>query len=102
MEAIQRSHTVVHDLDCALAMLAQPSRPGSRRMFAAYLSIESAKELLCDEREPRAVLLLLHARRVLDTLSDPAEAVGAPETHRGAEVSRHLDNALSCLRTASN
>ena len=54
MEAASRPRTAaaVQDLDGALAML-EPSRSllHGRRVFAAYLSIESAKELLCDERE---------------------------------------------------
>jgi len=83
-------------------MLAQPSAPGSHREFAAYLSIESAKELLCDEREPRALLLLMHARRVVDTLTDSAAGRDGMQMQRGAMVARHLDKALSCLRTASN
>lgn len=83
-------------------MLAEQCVPGGRREFAAYLSIESAKELLCDERETRAVLLLQHARRVLDTLTASAAGRDGPQMQRGELAARHLEKALSSLRNGRN
>jgi hypothetical protein len=106
MEAASRPRTAaaVHDLDGALAML-EPSRSllHGRRLFAAYLSIESAKELLCDEREQRAVLLLQHARKMLVPLV--AECAGTDrdaDQQTGLTVVRHLENALGSLGTTAN
>ena len=61
-------------------------------------TIESAKELLCEAREARAVQLLKHARRVLAPvfLADPDESEG------GRVVARHLDSALISLGHAVN
>jgi len=98
MEAASRPRTAaaVQDLDGALAML-EPSRSllHGRRVFAAYLSIESAKELLCDEREQRAVLLLQHARKMLAPLV-------AESGETGRILVTHLENALGSLGTTAN
>jgi hypothetical protein len=101
MEAEHRPHraTAVHELDRALAELMAPAELRSRRVFAACLSIESARDLLCDEREPRALLLLQHARKMVDALA--GATTGGPE--RGVAVAaRYLDNALMSLGTAPN
>src|SRR5690242_4342835 len=102
MEAEYRSHRVaaVHDLDRALAELAAPAGLRSRRVFAACLSIESARDLLCDEREPHALLLLKHARKMVDALAACATPDG-PE-RRVAVAARYLDNALVSLGTPAN
>lgn len=91
----QRAAAAVLDLDRALAVLEPlPSLVSGRRLFAAYLSIGSAKELLCDEREQRAVLLLQHARRVLAPLESELET--------GRAVTRHLEHALWSLEAATH
>ena len=82
----------VRDLDRALATLGQYRSPG-RRLDTACLTIESAKELLCDERTYRAVQLLQHARKVLR----PAMGTEEIAADSGVMVTRYLDSALSSL-----
>jgi len=102
-----RTAIAVHDLQCALAMLG-PYRSAStaQPLATAYLTIESAMELLCDERQQRAVLLLRHALKVLG----PVVAGGGArveqsreiEREKGMVVTRHLGSALGSLGTAVN
>jgi hypothetical protein len=81
----------VRDLERALATLGQ-HRSSGRRLDTACLTIESAKELLCDERTYRAVQLLQHARKVLrPVIGDDIAA------ESGIMVNRYLDSALSSL-----
>jgi hypothetical protein len=95
MDAVSRTAAcAVEDLDRVLATLGRCHSPGyDRRLDTALFTIESARELLCDAREVRAVQLLRHARRVLAPVFG-AEA-GADEN--GMAVTRHLDNAIASL-----
>lgn len=94
MEAAHHNCTAaaVRDLDLALATLGQYRSPG-RQLDTALLTIESAKELLCDERPYRAVQLLQHARKVLR----PVMSTEDMAAESGMMVTRYLDSALSSL-----
>ena len=101
-----RTAAAVEDLNQALAMLGPYRIPShERRLSTAYLSIESARELLCDEREQRAVLLLHHARKVLVPAENggrlPACATAQGELEKGMAVARHLESALWSLGQAA-
>jgi hypothetical protein len=94
MEAAHHNCTAaaVRDLDRALATLGQYRAPG-RRLDTACLTLESAKELLCDERPYRAIQLLQHARKVLRPVMSTEEIAA----ESGVMVTRYLDSALSSL-----
>jgi Tfp pilus assembly protein PilN len=95
MDAASRQASgAVLDLDCVLATLVRYQSPvHDRRLDAVLLTIESARELLCDAREARAAQLLQHARRVLAQLPQ----VEAIKGESGLVVTRHLDSALTSL-----
>ena len=100
-----RTAAAVEDLNRALAVLGPYRLPSpERRLATAYLSIESAKELLCDEREQRAVLLLRHARKVLVPVDSAGRVASCGtldgEVERGLAVARHLESALWSLGLA--
>jgi hypothetical protein len=109
MEATPQPHTAfaVQDLQRALAML-DPYRSAStaQPLATAYLTIESAMELLCDARQHRAVLLLHHALKVLGPVvtggAGRAEQAGEIEREKGMAVTRHLGSALCSLGTTVN
>jgi hypothetical protein len=97
--AFRQAAGAVSDLDCVLATLGRYQSPvNDRRLDAAMFTIESARELLCDAREARAVQLLRHARRVLA----PLLQANASESDRDLVVTRHLDSALTSLGCAVN
>jgi hypothetical protein len=82
----------VQDLDRVLSTLGRHhSAARDRRLDAALFTIESARELLCDAREVRAIQLLQHARRVL------VPVIQASAAEEGVLLTRHLDNALASL-----
>jgi len=108
MEATSQPRTAfaVQDLQCALAML-DPYRSAStaQPLATAYLTIESAMELLCDARQHRAVLLLHHALKVLGPVVTGAgrtEQGREIEREKGMAVTRHLGSALCSLDTTVN
>jgi hypothetical protein len=109
MEAASQPRTAiaVQDLQCALAMLG-PYRSASttQPLATAYLTIASAMELLCDERQQRAVLLLRHALKVLGPVvagsGSRVEQGREIEREQGMLVTRHLGSALGSLGTSVN
>ena len=109
MEAASEPRTAiaVQDLQRALAML-DPYRSVSttQPLATAYLTIESAMELLCDKRQHRAVLLLHHALKVLGPVVTGGGSRGALggeiEREKGMVVTRHLGSALGSLGNTVN
>jgi hypothetical protein len=108
MDAVSKfsAAAVMHDLNCVLATLdPYCTSSNGRRLASAYLSIQSAKDLLFDQREQRAVQLLRHARKVLGPYVNgglESGAEGLIEKERGLIVARHLDNAMRSLGMPPN